>query len=114
MLSTPPGGRLRGCRRARIGPHHFSGSTGYGHGDLGRAALDEASQGEGVPLLWGRSFGGGALAVRVLGKMQRAAERAAVDAETPAVPQNMLSTASGHSGSAQIQPPEFGGRGHGH
>ena len=30
-------------RRARIGPHHFAGSTGYGHGDLGRAALDEAS-----------------------------------------------------------------------
>ncbi len=28
-------------RRARIGPHHFAGSTGYGHGDLGRAALDE-------------------------------------------------------------------------
>ena len=26
---------------ARVGPHHFSGSTGYGHGDLGRAALDE-------------------------------------------------------------------------
>ncbi|KAK9830077.1 hypothetical protein WJX72_009629 [[Myrmecia] bisecta] len=28
-------------RRGRIGPHHFAGSTGYGHGDLGRAALDE-------------------------------------------------------------------------
>ncbi len=28
-------------RTARIGPHHFAGSTGYGHGDLGRAALDE-------------------------------------------------------------------------
>lgn len=28
-------------RRQRIGPHHFAGSTGYGHGDLGRAALDE-------------------------------------------------------------------------
>ena len=27
--------------KSRIGPHHFSGSTGYGHGDLGRAALDE-------------------------------------------------------------------------
>ena len=25
---------------ARIGPHHFAGSTGYGHGDLGREALD--------------------------------------------------------------------------
>jgi hypothetical protein len=28
-------------RRARIGPHHFLGSTGYGHGDLGREALDQ-------------------------------------------------------------------------
>jgi cystathionine beta-lyase family protein involved in aluminum resistance len=28
-------------RACRIGPHHFGGSTGYGHGDLGRAALDE-------------------------------------------------------------------------
>lgn len=28
-------------RRQRIGPHHFAGSTGYGHGDLGRAALDD-------------------------------------------------------------------------
>ncbi|PNH09475.1 hypothetical protein TSOC_003919, partial [Tetrabaena socialis] len=27
-------------RRHRIGPHHFQGSTGYGHGDLGREALD--------------------------------------------------------------------------
>ena len=26
---------------AQVGPHHFQGSTGYGHGDLGRAALDE-------------------------------------------------------------------------
>lgn len=26
---------------ARIGPHHFAGSTGYGHGDFGRAALDQ-------------------------------------------------------------------------
>lgn len=25
----------------RVGPHHFAGSTGYGHGDLGRAAYDE-------------------------------------------------------------------------
>jgi hypothetical protein len=23
-------------RAARVGPHHFAGSTGYGHGDLGR------------------------------------------------------------------------------
>ena len=29
-------------RNARLGPHHFAGSTGYGHGDLGRSALDEA------------------------------------------------------------------------
>ena len=28
-------------RQARIGPHHFSGSTGYGHGDLGREAFDQ-------------------------------------------------------------------------
>ena len=28
-------------KNARIGPHHFAGSTGYGHGDLGRAAFDE-------------------------------------------------------------------------
>ena len=27
-------------RRQRVGPHHFQGSTGYGHGDLGREALD--------------------------------------------------------------------------
>ena len=32
-------------RRARIGPHHFGGSTGYGHGDMGRAALDQVSTG---------------------------------------------------------------------
>lgn len=25
----------------KIGPHHFTGSTGYGHGDLGRDALDD-------------------------------------------------------------------------
>eukprot|EP00884_Botryococcus_braunii_P008709 jgi/Botrbrau1/1783/Bobra.0217s0038.1 len=31
----------RAFRSARVGPHHFAGSTGYGHGDLGRAALDE-------------------------------------------------------------------------
>lgn len=28
-------------RRHRVGPHHFSGSTGYGHGDLGREAFDQ-------------------------------------------------------------------------
>eukprot|EP00882_Tetradesmus_deserticola_P032934 GHRQ01037579.1.p1 GENE.GHRQ01037579.1~~GHRQ01037579.1.p1 ORF type:complete len:146 (+),score=22.22 GHRQ01037579.1:276-713(+) len=31
-------------RRARIGPHHFLGSTGYGHGDLGREALDQVNR----------------------------------------------------------------------
>ena len=30
----------RAFRANRIGPHHFAGSTGYGHGDLGREALD--------------------------------------------------------------------------
>ena len=30
-------------REERIGPHHFQGSTGYGHGDLGREALDNVS-----------------------------------------------------------------------
>jgi hypothetical protein len=25
----------------RVGPHHFAGSTGYGHGDLGRETLDK-------------------------------------------------------------------------
>jgi len=34
--------RVQGAfRNARIGPHHFAGSTGYGHGDQGRTALDE-------------------------------------------------------------------------
>ena len=31
-------------RAARIGPHHFAGSTGYGHGDLGREALDQVGR----------------------------------------------------------------------
>ena len=30
-------------REQRIGPHHFQGSTGYGHGDWGREALDNVS-----------------------------------------------------------------------
>lgn len=25
----------------RVGPHHFAGSTGYGHGDVGRDAYDK-------------------------------------------------------------------------
>lgn len=33
----------RAFRRQRIGPHHFQGSTGYGHGDMGREALDNVS-----------------------------------------------------------------------
>lgn len=36
-------------KQNRIGPHHFQGSTGYGHGDLGREALDNVS-------VWDRSF----------------------------------------------------------
>ena len=28
---------------AQVAPHHFAGSTGYGHGDLGRDALDRVS-----------------------------------------------------------------------
>ena len=28
-------------RAHRVGPHHFTGSTGYGHGDLGRGILDD-------------------------------------------------------------------------
>lgn len=28
-------------RDNRIGPHHFQGSTGYGHGDWGRESLDK-------------------------------------------------------------------------
>ena len=31
-------------RRGRVGPHHFGGSTGYGHGDLGRATLDQVRE----------------------------------------------------------------------
>jgi cystathionine beta-lyase family protein involved in aluminum resistance len=30
----------RAFRDSRVGPHHFAGSTGYGHGDQGREALD--------------------------------------------------------------------------
>ena len=30
----------KACRDERVGPQHFAGSSGYGHGDLGRAALD--------------------------------------------------------------------------
>ena len=31
---------LKAFRDNRIGPHHFQGSTGYGHGDWGRESLD--------------------------------------------------------------------------
>ena len=34
---------LAAFRSQRIGPHHFQGSTGYGHGDFGREALDNVS-----------------------------------------------------------------------
>ena len=30
-----------GFRLHRVGPHHFNGSTGYGHGDIGRSTLDD-------------------------------------------------------------------------
>lgn len=37
-------GRVQAAfKQNRIGPHHFQGSTGYGHGDLGREALDNVS-----------------------------------------------------------------------
>jgi len=39
------GGNIRRVQAAyaefQVGPHHFAGSTGYGHGDQGRAALDQ-------------------------------------------------------------------------
>lgn len=28
-------------RKNKVGPHYFQGSTGYGHGDLGRSTLDD-------------------------------------------------------------------------
>ena len=31
---------LRAFRDHKVGPHHFSGVTGYGHDDLGRQVLD--------------------------------------------------------------------------
>ena len=34
---------LKAFRDNRIGPHHFQGSTGYGHGDWGRESLDKVS-----------------------------------------------------------------------
>ena len=34
---------LKAFRDNRIGPHHFQGSTGYGHGDWGRESLDNVS-----------------------------------------------------------------------
>ncbi|GAB4815805.1 hypothetical protein N2152v2_002851 [Parachlorella kessleri] len=50
-------------RRARIGPHHFAGSTGYGHGDLGRTALDEVTNE--MLLVVAEIMGAEAAAVRV-------------------------------------------------
>ena len=32
---------LKAFRDNKIGPHHFQGSTGYGHGDWGRESLDK-------------------------------------------------------------------------
>eukprot|EP00210_Caulerpa_lentillifera_P006153 g5880.t1 len=29
------------CRSCGLGPHHFAGSSGYGHGDLGRDTIDK-------------------------------------------------------------------------
>lgn len=34
---------LKAFRDNRIGPHHFQGSTGYGHGDWGRESLDNVN-----------------------------------------------------------------------
>jgi len=31
------------CRSSGLGPHHFAGSSGYGHGDLGRDTLDQVT-----------------------------------------------------------------------
>lgn len=47
FTAAPPALPLQAFRDHRIGPHHFSGSTGYGHGDLGREALDSVSRGKG-------------------------------------------------------------------
>ena len=32
---------IEAFRDARIGPHHFAGSSGYGRDDIGREALDK-------------------------------------------------------------------------
>jgi hypothetical protein len=32
---------LKAFRKARVGPHLFGGTDGYGHGDLGRETLDD-------------------------------------------------------------------------
>jgi len=32
---------LAACRDRRLGPHHFAGTTGYGHDDLGRDTFDQ-------------------------------------------------------------------------
>jgi cystathionine beta-lyase family protein involved in aluminum resistance len=42
-----------------IGPHHFAGSTGYGHGDLGRAAFDavRSSTSRGGMFAWEATLG---------------------------------------------------------
>ena len=42
----------RAFAAAQVGPHHFAGSTGYGHGDLGREALDRVSHKSSKKHVW--------------------------------------------------------------
>lgn len=39
------------CAKYKLGPHHFSGSTGYGHGDEGRNVLDKVFTFEFISIL---------------------------------------------------------------
>ena len=42
VLAAESTARLQAAMKdAGLGQHHFAGSTGYGHGDLGREAFDE-------------------------------------------------------------------------
>lgn len=47
---------LKAFRSKNVGPHHFAGVDGYGHGDLGREALDE---------IYAELFGAEAAMVRI-------------------------------------------------
>jgi cystathionine beta-lyase family protein involved in aluminum resistance len=47
---------LKAFRDHRVGPHHFAGVSGYGHGDLGREVLDR---------VWADLMGAEAAAVRL-------------------------------------------------